>query len=89
MNKIKLAKIDIENRRFVLYETIDGKWIGDFVYSPKSFIDLSILIELTDFEKAMVQNDRQSLIGLSETIRDNYNDYLERALNRNNYLIND
>ncbi len=89
MNKVSLTQIDKENWRFILYETINGKWIGDFVYSPQSFVDLSMLIELTDSEKALAEKERQFLIDFSETIRNNYNDYMKRALNRENYKFND
>ncbi len=84
----KLTKIDIENWRFVLYESSDNKWIGDFVYSPQSFIDLSMLIELTDDEKHKAQKNRDYLIEFSEVIRNNYKEYLKRALNRNDFEIN-
>jgi hypothetical protein len=87
--KANLTQIDKEDWRFILYETVNGRWIGDFVYSPQSFVDLSMLIELTDSEKALAQENRQYLIELSEIIRNNYNDYLKRALNRDNYLFND
>lgn len=89
MNKISLTKIDKENWRFILYETADGKWFADFSYSPISAFDLSMLIELTDKEKEMTQNDRQFLIDFSETIRNRYSEYLFRALNRNNFTTND
>jgi len=88
MEKANLTKIDVEKWRFILYETINGKWIGDFVYSPQSFVDLSMLIELTDSEKALAEKNRQYLIDFSEDIRNNQNDYLKRALNRDNYLFN-
>ena len=34
-----LTQIDIERWRFVLYKSPDERWIGDFSYSPKSFVD--------------------------------------------------
>jgi hypothetical protein len=59
MSKISLTKIDLENWRFTLYESDDGKWFADVPYSPISSIDLSMLIELTDFEKTEAVNDRK------------------------------
>ena len=74
---------------FILYKSDNGKWFADFPYSPISAIDLSMLIELTDSEKAMAENDRQFLINFSETIRNRYSEYFHRALNRDNYTTND
>jgi len=34
-----VTQIDIERWRFVLYKSPDERWIGDFSYSPKSFVD--------------------------------------------------
>jgi len=89
MSKISLTKIDKENWRFILYESDDGRWFAKFPYSPISVVDLSMLIELTDSEKTMAENDRQFLINFSETIRNRYSEYLHRALNRDNYTTND
>nr|WP_321453184.1 hypothetical protein [uncultured Carboxylicivirga sp.] len=66
-----------------------GKWIADFPYSPRSFVDTSILIELTESEKSNGIKDRQFLINLSEKTRNNYEDFLNRALNRNDYVFDD
>ena len=44
MKKITLKEIDKENWQFALYENPNQDWIGDFVYSPESFVDLSMLI---------------------------------------------
>ncbi|GAF05997.1 hypothetical protein [Saccharicrinis fermentans] len=63
---MQLKKIDSENWRFTLYESAEGNWFADFPYSPQSFIDLSILLELTDNEKANAQKNRQFLIDFSE-----------------------
>jgi len=85
----QLSKIDEENWRFTLYESENGKWIADFPYSPRSFVDTSILIELTESEKSNGIKDRKFLINLSKKIRNDYNNYLNRALNRNDYVFND
>ncbi len=85
MYKEYLKVIDKENWRFILYESQNGNWIGDFSYSPKSFIDLSLLIQLTDNEKTKAQNDRSFLIELSDLIRNNYNEFMNRALNRDKF----
>ena len=83
--KIKLKEIDKENWRFVLYENPDEEWIGDFVYSPISFVDLSMLILLNEVEKGKAMINRNFLIELSEKIRDNYKEYLKRSLKREDY----
>ncbi|MDO6440512.1 hypothetical protein Q4534_24035 [Cyclobacterium sp. 1_MG-2023] len=87
MPKSKLNKIDIERWRYILYETPDNKWIASFSYSPQSFIDLSMLIELTDDEKIKATSDRQFLINMADKVRNSYKGFLERALNRDNYEI--
>lgn len=87
MPKINLTEIDDENWRFTLYETSDKKWISSFSYSPQSFIDLEMLIELTDDEKVKAESDRQFLIDMADRVRNNYKGFLERALNRDNYEI--
>lgn len=85
MSKIELRRIDIENWRFVLYETSDQRWIGDFIYSPHRFVDLSMLIELTPEEKQKGQENRDYLIELADDINRNYDNYLDRALNREHF----
>ena len=87
MPKIKLNRIDIERWRFILYETPNNKWIASFSYSPQSFIDLSMLIELTDDERIKAESDRQFLIDMADKVRNSYERFLERALNRDNYII--
>ena len=86
-DKIELTQIDKENWRFVLYESKEKKWIGDFVYSPISFVDLSMLIVLTNQEKLKAEQNRQFLIELSEKIRNDFNRFLSRAENRNDYVF--
>ena len=85
MTKTILKKIDQENWRFTLYESPDSNWYGDFIYSPQSFVDLSILIELTNEEKKSALQNRNFLIELSEKIRNNYKDYLNRSLNQEDF----
>ena len=85
--KIKLKKIDLENWRFVLYETENKDWIGSFVYSPVSFVDLSMLIILSPEEKNKAEIDRTFLIELSENIRNNYKEFLTRIENKNKFII--
>lgn len=89
MHKIKLNKIDIERWRFVLYETPDKKWIARFSYSPQSSVDLSMLIELTNDEKFKAESDRQYLIDMADNVRNSYKVFIERALNRKDYIFND
>ena len=85
MTKTILKEIDQENWRFTLYESPDSKWYGDFIYSPQSFVDLSMLIELSDEEKKSALQNRDFLIELSEKIRNNYKDYLNRSLNQEDF----
>jgi hypothetical protein len=85
MTKTILKKIDQENWRFTLYESPDSNWYGDFIYSPQSFVDLSMLIELSDEEKKSTLQNRDFLIELSEKIRNNYKDYLNRSLNQEDF----
>jgi len=85
MTKTILKEIDQENWRFTLYESPDSKWYGDFIYSPQSFVDLSMLIELSDEEKKSALQNRDFLIELSEKIRNNYKDYLNRSLNHEDF----
>ena len=85
MTKTILKEIDQENWRFTLYESPDSNWYGDFIYSPQSFVDLSMLIELSDEEKKSASQNRDFLIELSEKIRNNYKDYLNRSLNQEDF----
>jgi|SRR5690554_1849463 len=85
MTKTILKEIDQENWRFTLYESPDSKWYGDFIYSPQSFVDLSMLIALSDEEKKSALQNRNFLIELSEKIRNNYKDYLNRSLNQEDF----
>jgi len=85
MTKKILKEIDRENWRFTLYESPDSNWYGDFIYSPQSFIDLSMLIKFTDTEKKSASQNRNFLIELSEKIRNNYKDYLNRSLNKEDF----
>lgn len=85
MTKTILKEIDQENWRFTLYESPDSNWYGNFIYSPKSFADLSMLIELSDDEKKSALHNRDFFIELSEKIRNNYNDYLNRSLNQEDF----
>jgi len=87
MNKTQLIQIDIENWRFVLYEAPSKEWFGDFVYSPISVVDLSMLIKLSDDEKLKASKDRSFLIELSENIRNNHKTFLQRALDRELFIL--
>jgi hypothetical protein len=86
--KIELTQIDKENWRFILYEDKDGNWFGRFSYSPKSAIDLSMIISLTDEEQKKAKSDRNYLVSLSDTIRNKYIDFLRRAIDTDKFIIN-
>ena len=87
INKKRLTKIDMERWRFVLYTDEDGDWFGDFSYAPKSWIDLSMLIQLTPEEKQQASNNRDFLIQLSEEIRNNFRNFFPRSEDRKKYII--
>lgn len=87
MNKTKLTEIDSEAWQFTLYQSVDGLLFGDFVYSPRSSVDVSMLIELTDEEMAAVKQNRDELLALAELIRNDYKSYLPRALNRHQFDV--
>lgn len=57
MDKIELKEIDRENWQFILYETTAKKWIGDFVYSPQSFI----IIQHADADKVWQKSQLNNL----------------------------
>lgn len=82
-----LIKIDSEPCQFSLYETPDKKWIVDFSYSPQSSIDLSMLIALSESEKAAILKNRCLLIDLSKNVRNNYQSYLKKALHRDEFIF--
>lgn len=86
-DKIKLTEINQENWRYILYETPNGEWIADVAYSPKSYVDFSMLILLKVEEQNKAKEDLAYLIEWSDLIRGNYQPFLERALNRDDYLI--
>jgi hypothetical protein len=88
VEKIELTEIDKEHWRFILYENSKKEWIGDFVYSPQSFIDLSMLIKLTNEEKEICRNDRTQLLKLADQIRSNHREFLSRSLDRKKYMFN-
>ena len=85
MKKITLKEIDKENWQFALYENPNQDWIGDFVYSPESFVDLSMLILLSEEEKRKAKSNRSFLIELSQRIRSNFKEFQNRALKREEY----
>ncbi len=86
-SKIELTEIDTERWRFTLYQTSDQKWIADVVYSPTSHFDASMYIMLTKLEKRKAQENRAYLVEWSDNIRDNYKQFLGKALDRNDYVI--
>ncbi|WP_313374423.1 hypothetical protein [Chishuiella sp.] len=83
--KTTLKEIDGENWKFTLYESQDSNWYVDVVYSPRSFVDLSMLIKLNEEEKNTAINNRDNLIKLCDKIRDNYEHYQSKSINRDNF----
>jgi hypothetical protein len=87
MEKITLKEIDDEIWKFTLYESPAKDWFLDIVYSPMSAVDLSMFLRLTNEEKANVQRDRNMLISFCEQVSNNYQSYLHRAMDRNNFTF--
>lgn len=87
--KIQLHKIDQEHWVFTIYSSPDNKWYGSFVYSPVSYADFEMMLEFTEEEKQMALQDRNYLLRLSEEIRNNYKEYLLRALDPSLYTTDD
>lgn len=79
--KINLKEIAIERWRYILYESDDQDLYIHVHYSPVSFIDLSMLIKLTEQEKQNYLSDGEFLNKHSEQITYYFKDYLHRSLN--------
>jgi len=86
-DKITLTEIDRENWRFILYKSASHQLFGDFIYSPKSSIHLSILIELSKEEAEIFKLGRKKFLQLCDRIRFNYENYLDRQLEKNNFQL--
>lgn len=80
--KISLTEIDRERWRYILYQSNNNDIYGDFSYQPTSFVDTSILIKLDQSETQKVKTNRESLLQLSEFIRNNYVQFEKRRINR-------
>jgi hypothetical protein len=78
MNKVE--KLDVEPWKFIVYEVDELYWFVSFSYSPVSFVDLSMIIKLTDEEKINAELDRQFLIDFSDKLRNDYKPYLIRSV---------
>lgn len=87
MDNITLTEADSEAWQFTLYASTDGKLFGDFVYSPRSGVDVSMLIALTHDEMLAVKDNRDTLLVLAESIRNDYERYLPRSLSREGFDI--
>lgn len=85
--KIKLIKIAQENWKYTLYKSEDNRLFGSFVYSPQSYIDVSMLIELNSQEITEYNADVEAISRLSEKIRNNHLNYQQRALDSNNFYF--
>jgi hypothetical protein len=57
MNKVE--KLDVEPWKFIVYEDDDLYWFESFSYRPVSFVDLSMIIKLTDEEQINSELERQ------------------------------
>lgn len=85
IEKISITEIDRENWRFILYESEDETLYGSFVYSPQSFIDLSMIIELTEDEKRKYESSRIEFLKFADEIRFNHNEYIQRRLDEKKF----
>lgn len=83
--KIKLTKIDSEPWQFILYRGENNQLFAKFYYSPQSYIDLNLLIKLTEEESNNVKINRIFLIELATKIRNDYTKYIGRGLDLNQY----
>ena len=79
----KIIELDDRAWEYTLYEVDDSEWIVSFAYSPKSYVDASLTIRLTEEEKKKAQQDSEFLSKLSKRLRNKYKDYYPRALDFN------
>jgi hypothetical protein len=75
----KIVELDREPWHFILFEVDDDCWVVDFYYSPKSYVDSSLTIHLTDEEKLKTKNNRQFLVDFSIDLMNNPNKYFDRS----------
>lgn len=54
-------------------------WVGMFSYSPKSYVDATLTINLSEQEKQKAKSDRNFLIDMANDIRKNYRNYFGRS----------
>ncbi len=85
---IVLKKIESVSWKYTLYEDKDHNLYGDFCYSPRSTIDLSMIIKLYEEEITKFKLNHHYIAILSDKVRLNYKNYLSRALKRENFVLN-
>lgn len=89
MEQTALLMIDIESWRFCLYEAPNNDLYCDFIYSPVSYADFSLLLKLTPQETEKVKADRNNLLAMADHVRDNYKNYFDRAVKGKDFLLLD
>jgi RNAse (barnase) inhibitor barstar len=82
-----LVEIDRENWRYILYESNEGETYGDFIYSPQSFIDLSMLLKLNTYEVAYINKSRENKLKFADEIRSDSKKFIDKSLNRENFKL--
>lgn len=82
IEKIVLKEFDSEPWSYTMYRSDDGRLVGDFCYSPKSFADSSMLILLNEDELEELRNTRGFYSRMAKKVRENYEAYRHRALDR-------
>ena len=78
-----IVELDRELWYFILFEVDENDWVVNFYYSPRSAVDASMSIQLTEDEKAMAIRDRQFLVDFSKNIMNNHKEYSTRSLDYN------
>ncbi len=85
--KQQLKKIDSVSWTYILYESSNQDWLCDFPYSPRSYVDISMLIRLTDEEKQKAQESKQFLFDFSKKFKDDHTLYYHREVKRSEYIF--
>lgn len=81
MSDIKTVKqIAQKPWEYTLYEVNNSYWVMSIPYSPKSYVDTSMSIKLSDEETRMAKEDQTWLSTFAEKVRYSPDKYLGRAL---------
>ena len=75
-------KIDFQPWEYALYKVNGGLYFLRIPYSPKSFVDTTMCIELSDKEISFALSKEGWLGDFSRQIRENYDDYRCRSISK-------